>query len=218
MILLRALVALAILWTTNAHADINLLKENKCDQCHRVSISDDEKNEAPDLFYAGEKFQESWLREFLTNPNNIRPNGYSGRNDFPKAIEPKAHPALNAKVADAVANVLLTLKLQPAGKSIEFGEPLTRGKKVRAKILFERNFSCSACHKGINLARKPHGGVSGPSLFNAGNRLQQQWIFDWLKSPEKYRKKGRMPRFQLDDETAIKLVKYIMTLKKENMK
>jgi len=218
MTLYRIFICGMFFWATNAHADISLLKEKQCDQCHRLSSGDKDQNLAPDLFYAGEKFQESWLREFLRNPHIIRLNGYSGRMDFPKAIAPQPHPSLPEKVADEVADVLLTLKLPEAKTAIDFGEPLSKGKKVRAKILFERNFSCSACHKGVNLAGKPHGGESGPSLFNAGARLQPQWIFNWLQSPETYRNKGRMPRFDLDKETAIKLVQYIMTLKKENMK
>jgi len=218
MIVLQTLILLLATGISSAGADASILQDNKCNQCHRLSANEENPNLAPDLFYAGDKFQETWLRDFLRKPSIIRSNGYSGRKDFPNAIKPEAHPALSEKDAEAVADKLLALRLKRTETSMDFGEPLSRGKKVRAKILFERNYSCSACHKGVNLAGKPRGGVSGPSLFNAGARLKPQWIYNWLLSPELYRKKGRMPRYKLDNETAVKLVQYIMTLKKDGLK
>ena len=98
-------------------------------------------------------------------------------------------------------------------KGIVDDVPLTKGNKVKIKILFERNYGCIACHEGINLAGKARGGISGPSLANAGNRLTADWVFNWLKTPHNFITSGRMPYYNLDDESAIKLSKYIMTLK-----
>ncbi|MBI4389436.1 MAG: cytochrome c, partial [Nitrospinae bacterium] len=97
-------------------------------------------------------------------------------------------------------------------------EPLSKGNRAKVKILFERNYGCSACHETINLAGKVHGGVSGPSLADAGNRLTAGWVSQWLKDPKMFQKKGRMPAFKLDDETAAQLVKYILSMKKETLK
>ena len=112
-----------------------------------------------------------------------------------------------------MADYLMTLSRPDLAQNKVDGAPLTKGSKVRIKILFERNYGCIACHEGINLAGQARGGISGPSLANAGNRLTANWVFNWLKTPGKFIAKGRMPFYNLDDESAIKLTKYIMSLK-----
>ena len=112
-----------------------------------------------------------------------------------------------------MADFLLTLTLPDLPQDKVEDVPLTKGNRVRVKILFERNYGCIACHEGINLAGQARGGISGPSLANAGNRLTADWIFNWLKTPKKFIHRGRMPFYNLDDESAIKLTKYILSLK-----
>ncbi|PIQ97921.1 MAG: hypothetical protein COV67_01690 [Nitrospinae bacterium CG11_big_fil_rev_8_21_14_0_20_56_8] len=194
------------------------IQEKGCANCHRFSAEGETGTPAPDLFYAGNKFQKTWLNRFLQKPEVIRKSGYSGRADFPDGITPEPHPALNAKEAQAVAEYLLSLKL-PDLKSVPIDpQPLSKAQTARVKILFERDYGCIACHESINLAGKVRGGVSGPSLYDAGNRLQPEWIVQWIESPDRFMEKGRMPRPQLDGETAVNLAKYIMTLRKELLK
>ena len=90
--------------------------------------------------------------------------------------------------------------------------------KQQAKIKFERDYGCTACHQTINLAGKPRGGVSGPSLVDAGNRLNADWIFRWLMNPYAYVLKGRMPVYKIKPDEVILIVKYIMTQKKESLR
>ncbi|HJL72452.1 MAG TPA: hypothetical protein QGI40_01195, partial [Nitrospinaceae bacterium] len=56
-------------------------------------------------------------------------------------------------------------------------------------------------------------GVSGPTLVDSGLRLKPDWVFHWLKSPEKFLPRGRMPVFNLDDETAIRITKYVLSIR-----
>ena len=92
-------------------------------------------------------------------------------------------------------------------------EPLTQGARAHAKILFERNFGCISCHEALNLVGKVRGGVSGPSLINSGLRLKSDWIFHWLKTPKKFLSKGRMPIYDLNEETVILITKYILSIR-----
>lgn len=193
----------------------------QCGSCHRLSKDDAASSySGPDLFYAGNKFQGKWLTEFLLKPEVLRLAGHITDPEFLKgqpALE-APHPALSKEDAMTVGGHLMTLKLE----GFEPGEiddaPLSKGEKVRAKILFERDYGCTACHKGVNLARKPKGGISGPSLVDAGNRLNPDWVYHWLKTPKVFLAHGRMPIFKLDETTAIQITKYLMTLKKENLR
>ncbi|SVC48526.1 uncharacterized protein METZ01_LOCUS301380, partial [marine metagenome] len=60
---------------------------------------------------------------------------------------------------------------------------------------------------------KLRGGVSGPSLVNSGLRLKSDWIFNWLTAPKIFMYEGRMPVFNLDEETAISMTKYILSIR-----
>jgi cytochrome c551/c552 len=204
-----------LIWVSPAQAESTLAEKHDCSSCHRLTVEDSlESHKAPDLFYAGNKFQRSWLEKFLQMPVIVRKAGVSTDPDFLKKNSPPVpHPALTKPEAIAMSDYLLSLTLPDLPQDKVEDVPLTKGNRVRVKILFERNYGCIACHEGINLAGHARGGISGPSLANAGNRLTADWIFNWLKTPKKFVARGRMPFYNLDDESAIKLTKYILSLK-----
>ena len=198
-----------------AEASPLLVKEKKCDTCHRFSKTETEKS-APDLFFAGDKFQESWLDTFLKQPEVIRLAGHTRDPGFLKGTPQYTgpHPTLNPKEAQQMTDHLMSLKTLKDMPPLELS-PLSKGKRVRVKILFERNYSCIACHQSYNLARQPRGGVSGPSLIDAGRRLRPEWVYQWLKNPKQFIKQGRMPLYTFDEETLREITQYIMFHKKD---
>jgi cytochrome c peroxidase len=204
-----------LIWVSPVQAETTLAEKHDCSSCHRLTVEDSlESHKAPDLFYAGNKFQRPWLEKFLQTPVVIRKAGVSTDSDFLKKNSSQVpHPALTKPEASAMADYLLSLTLPDLSRDKVDNVPLTKGNRVRVKILFERNYGCIACHEGINLAGQARGGISGPSLANAGNRLNADWVFNWLKTPKKFVDRGRMPFYNLDDESAIKLTKYILSLK-----
>ena len=198
-----------------AWAESTLAEKLGCSQCHRFLAEDSSPAEnAPDLFYAGDKFQPAWLVQFLQSPKVIRKIRVTSDQKLLviDGEKNKPHPRLNAQAAKQMAEYLSSLKLPGLADGVVDTEPLSKGTRVKVKILFERNHSCIACHEGINLAGKPRGGISGPSLASAGNRLNADWLFHYLKTPEKFVEKRRMPQYQLDDETLGLLTRYLMSL------
>lgn len=213
-ILITTLLSGWLLWVSPVQAEPTIADKHECSSCHRFSVEDSlETHKAPDLFYAGNKFQQPWLKKFLQNPVVVRKAGVSTDPDFLKKESTLPHPVLAKNDASEMADYLMSLTLSDLPKSKVDAAPLTKGNRVRVKILFERNYGCIACHEGINLAGQARGGISGPSLANAGNRLRADWIYNWLKTPQKFISKGRMPFYELDDESAIKITKYILSLK-----
>jgi cytochrome c2 len=195
----------------------SLIQEKKCSECHRLSKDENEKS-GPDLFYAGNKFQASWLKRYLQNPMTIRIAGGTGDPGFLKGIQANSqkHPALSKKDAGQVTKELMALMLLELPEEVDLLEPLTKGQKAKIKYEFERTFSCISCHQSLNLAGKVRGGISGPSLVNAGNRLQASWVASWLKSPRTFSSKSRMPIYKMEDEARLRLTQFIATLKNEN--
>ena len=216
---MRIVVSILLFWCWGSvllvWAEPEEIGKKGCRECHRFSSEEKESNKGPDLFYAGDKFYKNWLNKFLQSPTVIREVNVFSESDFlgkkHKASNP--HVALAKEGAERVASFLMTLRLP----NLEVGkvnkEPLSKGERAQTKILFERSFGCISCHRALNLVGKVRGGVSGPSLVNSGLRLKPDWIFHWLKTPQKFMYEGRMPVFDLDEETTIRITKYIFGIR-----
>ena len=198
-------------------SNASLIEEKKCTACHRLSKIENEKK-GPDLFYAGNKFQSAWLEEYLQNPVTLRKTGTINNPYFLKGElqNLQQHPILNKNDAVNITQELMAITLP--GFPEEQINPLTKGQIAKTKYEFERTFSCISCHQSLNLAGKPRGGISGPSLIDAGNRLQASWVANWLKNPNMFSEKNRMPIYKMDDETRLRFTQFIMALKKENLR
>jgi mono/diheme cytochrome c family protein len=72
-----------------------------------------------------------------------------------------------------------------------------------------KKLGCSACHR---IADK--GGEVGPELTNVGARLNDAWIYRFLKSPQSVIKEVKMPNYGLSDGDALLLTYYVLSLKK----
>lgn len=201
----------------SAHASAGIVEEKDCGSCHRLHPEDAEKVfTAPDLHYAGNKFQPKWLKQFLKNPEVIRPAGFITNSGFSQIANLPPHSSYTEQEANTLTDILMDLKISTL--SPVTSEPLSKGLRAKIKYQFERTFGCISCHQSLNLAGKVRGGISGPSLVNAGNRLQAEWVAGWLNDPEVYIVKGRMPRYKMDPTTLSQFTRFIMTLKKENIK
>jgi cytochrome c551/c552 len=201
--------------------EAGVLQDNNCNSCHRLNTEETGKVfTAPDLHYAGNKFQPEWLKQFLKKPSVIRTAGFITDPGFlqgvPENLPP--HPSFPEKEAVALANSLMDLKISGPTQEPVPTELISKGQRARIKYQFERTYGCISCHQSLNLVGKVRGGISGPSLVNAGNRLQADWIASWLKTPEAYLSKSRMPRYKMDVATQNLFAQFLMTLKNENMK
>jgi cytochrome c551/c552 len=205
-------------WSINVcpvWADSALLDEKGCGDCHSFSSDAKQVTHGPDLFYAGDKFYKGWLKGFLESPVMLRKAGYITDPGFlsSKPGTGRLHPSLTQEESARVAAYLMTLRLPELETGKVDEEPLSKGTRARIKMLFERQYGCIACHETLNLAGQVRGGVSGPSLVDAGLRLKPDWIFYWLKTPKKFLSKGRMPLFELDEETVVLMTKYILSIR-----
>lgn len=196
-----------------------IVDSKKCGSCHKMqgppdkTIADVLKRKAPDLFYAGSKFKKEWLEKFLQKPTMIRPAGTIYVNNIKMGekkdeigdVKPCASN-LSDKEAHEVTEYLMTLKEPTMKAGVIADENFS---KAKAKVLFGQKEGCSGCHRD----KADSGGVSCPTLYNAGERLNPDWIFDFIKNPQKYDPKIWMPRRELSDEDFILLAKLIASMK-----
>ena len=210
-------VVLLLCWVSvlSVWAEPEEIKKKGCSDCHRFSSKEKKTKEGQDLFYAGDKFHRNWLEEFLQSPVVIRKVIYVSDPDYPDG-KPKMnqpHVSLAVNESEKISDFLMTLSLPDLEIGMINEEPLSKGEQARAKVLFERNFGCISCHEALNLVGKVRGGVSGPSLVNSRLRLKSDWIYHWLQTPKKFLSKGRMPLYDLNQETAINITKYILSIR-----
>ena len=76
------------------------------------------------------------------------------------------------------------------------------------KHLYENQYGCNACHSLNNI-----GGLVGPELDRAGFRLNEAWIYRWIRYPQGMKKKTRMPNLGINEEDAKALTLYLKTLR-----
>jgi mono/diheme cytochrome c family protein len=199
-----------------------LMHQYNCIGCHEIEgrggfvrkyYQENPTLAPPVLNGEGEKVQSQWFFGFLKAPVPIRPwleirmPTFGLSNDH------------TGKLVDYFNNL----------SKVEFPFTFFDDKRVSpeyldaAKKLVSRDyFNCFSCHQQGD--RKPEGPVEGwaPDLALARQRLNPDWIINWLKDPQKIQPGTKMPSFYpggpddilggKDDRQIEALRDYIMTL------
>lgn len=206
------------------HADGLREIQASCASCHQIEgpakkgLEARINRKAPALFYAGNKFRKQWLVRWLQAPTRIRPAG-----DFPPkhvkstpdgdVIDPQTfieHPVLDAKTARAVADWLMSLRPHDDLIAAEDYAPGPINKRMGA-MNFVKFKGCAACHKDT----PKYGGLSGPELYTAWQRLQPEYIVSYIRDPLAWEPASLMPVKHLDTEQIHKLVDYLKLVGEE---
>lgn len=202
-----------------------IIDDNRCASCHKMkgpaaaTLAEVAARKAPDLFYAGSKFQKDFLVSFLQAPYRIRPAGTVYVNFISPGKEgdvirspPLCPSKLSTSDAEAAAGYLMTLKASDMEEGVyKEGE---RFSKIRAKIIFTKNAVCIGCHQ-MKKRGKVTGGLSCPTLYNAGTRLSGDWVYSFIKDPQHWDPKVWMPKRKFKERTLKLLTNYIMSMKEE---
>ena len=207
-----------------ADGGMDILK-GQCVSCHNLTGPAPQTLQAlwarkgPDLFYAGNKYRKEWLVKWLQKPTQIRPAGefyedHIKPGEKRDVVDPstlKPHVSLSAADAEAVADTLMTMKPNSdliAKEKIEDGTiSISMG-----EMAFNKFLGCMACHR----IEPDYGGLSGPELYTAGERLQPEYIASYIRSPQAWDPKIWMPNKHVSDMNIQKLVHYLEALSKEN--
>lgn len=193
----------------------------KCGGCHQLEgpakadLAARHARKGPPLFYAGNKFRADWLEAWLQNPTRIRPAG-----DFPTAhaksaasgdvVDPTTlnnHPALDVGNAKTVAGYLMSLKPNDALIAKQGYTPGRVPERMGA-MDFVKFKGCGACHKDT----PKYGGVSGPELYTAWQRLQPAFITSYIEDPTAWEPRSLMPNKHLNDAAVHKLADYLRVI------
>ncbi|RUM59918.1 MAG: cytochrome c1 [Persephonella sp.] len=138
-------------------------------------------------------------------------------------IEPLAHSIMHKHIEEAIKKYNLPdfkfSDLDPIPSGLQ-GNPQAGKEAVKT--------FCISCHsvkkEGINAPMPPQAaaqsfGVVPPDLSNIGGILDEKYLFNFLKNPQKATEnpKFAMPALGLSDQQAIDIVAYLKSIAKKNM-
>ncbi len=206
-------------------ADGNAILNKDCVSCHNLkgpapqTLKELWARKGPDLFYAGNKYREEWLVEWLQKPQRIRPAGEFYRQHIKRGEKRdevdestlKDHVAMSKDDATAVAAALIQLKPKSDLIAKEKIEPGTIS-PFMGEMVFDKFLGCMACHR----YEPDEGGLSGPELYTAGKRLQREYIASYIRSPQAWDPKIWMPNKHVSDVNIQKLVYFLEGLGEKN--
>ena len=214
-----------ILHGATAHAaDGEAILKEQCSGCHNLTgpapttLKQLWSRKGPDLFYAGNKYKDEWMAAWLQKPTRIRPAGMFYAEHVkpgPKGDEIDSaglitHPSLSAQDAQAVTAALM--KRKALSNLLHPGEyqPGTISKSM-GELMFDKFRGCLACHE----IEPGYGGLSGPEVYTAAQRLQDDYLISYMRDPQAWDPKIFMPNRHLTDVDLQKFVHYFHVLSKE---
>jgi mono/diheme cytochrome c family protein len=196
----------------NVEKGLSIFKARNCASCHIVNKSQADRTikaelsrKGPELWYAGDKFMPGFLATWLKNPMPIRPMNYYSLTEINKG----GHARLSGAEADDVSAYLMSL-----GSGLVRPGVVSATNNLNGKKIFSKRLSCYGCHQ-VRRAGGVMGGVTGPTLADAGARLNPNWVFAFLKNPRAFKPVGAMPVYAgiLNDAEIKDLTEYVSSSK-----
>ncbi len=167
----------------------NLFQTMGCPGCHLAKGYENQAKVAPDLRRVASKVDPSWLVEWIKAPKEYWPG-----TKMPNFL-------LSWEESEAAAAYLLSSSTPYAGPKYPGNGDAETGKKIVEAI------GCLGCHQ-INGT----GNAFAPDLSRVGGKVNADWLFAWVKNPQDYQPKTKMPNFRLDDEQAAHITAYLISL------
>lgn len=215
------LVCVLLSWAgaaSGAELPGNALLNDRCASCHNLAgpapdtVEGIRDRKGPDLFYAGNKYRPEWLVAWLQAPTRIRPAGmfyghHTRSTDKWDVVDPDGlteHVRLEPSEAE---NVTAALMERRAMAEFVAGVPV---KKVRlspmmGNLMFNKFKGCISCHR----SSPDYGGLSGPELYTAANRLTPEYLYAYMRNPQGVDPRIWMPNPNLNERDLNRFVRYM---------
>ena len=176
-----------------------LMVDLNCMACHRINGHGGDM--APSLTWEGSAVQPQWLKAFLKNPNTLRPALIRRMPRFNLTDQECAE--LTDYIMTVYQNPNIDSDAMPAGG-------YSPAQVERGRELFYGKYACQSCHM-IDPAQDK--GYIGPPLTEVGARLNAEWIYQWLRDPQKLRPGTIEPNRDMSDDDARALTAFLMMQK-----
>lgn len=160
------------------------LIQQTCVQCHRLEgIADSRFNlRAPDLIWAGSKYQRSWLIRWLIGKEEpLYAKGY--RWDLTEV--PSKHPMVTEAEANAIADYFAEHNKDPRVTVGAFDLSKVSKFEVAFGAVAYKAHACLGCHT-IEENGRLIGGQQSAALQKSGQRYDKDWLFRFGLNPQDF--------------------------------
>ena len=160
------------------------LIQQTCVQCHRLEGTADSRFnlQAPDLIWAGSKYQRSWLIRWLTGKEApLYAKGY--RWDLTDV--PSKHPMVTESEANAIADYFAEHNKDPRVTVGAFDLSKVTKFDVTFGGMAYKAHACLGCHT-IEENGKLIGGQQSAALQKSGQRYDKDWLFRFGLNPQDF--------------------------------
>ena len=158
--------------------------QQTCVQCHRLEGKADSRFNltAPDLIWAGSKYQRAWLIRWLTGKEApLYVKGY--RWDLTEL--PSKHPVVTEPEANAIADYFAEHNNDPRVTAGAFDVSKVSKFDVDFGGMAYKAHACLGCHT-IEENGKIIGGPQSAALQNAGQRYNMDWLYRFGQNPQDF--------------------------------
>ncbi len=161
--------------------EVATLLDTRCKGCHRFEGKAESKFRivAPDLMWAGQKYQRAWLVRWLQGEE---PSMYPGAYRWDQAGNVPLHPAVVAAEAEAIADYFEKHLHEARIREDAFDPTTLTELEIRRGGELFREYSCIGCHQVMEDGG-PIGGPISTTFFDAGRRYDPDWVFAFNLDP-----------------------------------
>jgi mono/diheme cytochrome c family protein len=160
------------------------LLQQACIQCHRLEGQAESrfKLNAPDLIWAGSKYQRPWLIRWLTGKE---PPLYAKGFRWDLSEGPVKHPVVSEADANTIADYFEKHNKDPRVKVGAFDVAKVSKFEVTFGGMAYKAHACLGCHT-IEENGKISGGPQSAALQNAGQRYNLDWLYRFGQNPQDF--------------------------------
>ncbi|MCP9468874.1 MAG: c-type cytochrome [Nitrospira sp.] len=167
-----------------SHAHAKDLIQRICVQCHRVKGTAESrfKLHAPDLIWAGSKYQRPWLIRWLTGKE---PPLYAKGYLWDITNVPSKHPMVTESDANVLADYFAEHNKDPRVTAGAFDVTKVTKFDVTLGAKIYKEHACIGCHT-IEDNGKIIGGPQSTALQHAGRRYNPDWLYRFGQNPQDF--------------------------------
>ncbi|MDR4470598.1 MAG: cytochrome c, partial [Nitrospira sp.] len=184
VLMLVGMLASPKLLHANDESRAKELIQQTCVQCHRLEGKAESrfKLHAPDLIWAGSKYQRSWLIRWLTGKEApLYAKGYL----WDMTSVPRQHPKVTDAEANAIADYFAEHNKDPRVTVGAFDVSKVTKFDVTFGAAAYKAHACLGCHT-IEENGKLIGGPQSAALQNAGQRYNMDWLYRFGLNPQDF--------------------------------
>ena len=158
--------------------------QRTCVQCHRLTGTAESRFRlhAPDLIWAGSKYQRPWLIRWLTGKEApLYAKGYM----WDLTTVPSKHPMVTEAEANAIANYFAEHNKDPRVTVGAFDLSKVTKFDVAFGAKAYKAHACLGCHT-IEENGRLIGGPQSAALQNSGQRYNADWLYRFGQNPQDF--------------------------------